>query len=359
MQSIYGEQLKLTIFGESHAEAIGMTLEGFPAGMPVDTDKLLALMARRAPGKNAHSTARKEPDLPEFRSGILNGCTDGSAITAIIRNTNTRGGDYAATANLPRPGHADLTAHIKYGGKADMRGGGHFSGRLTAPLCIAGSLCMQYLEGLGVKIGAHISRCAGIDDEAFDPVAPAFIKVNEDFPVINADRGTKMQEAIAKAKADGDSVGGVIECAVTGLPVGLGGPMFAGMEGRIAQILYGIPAVKGVEFGSGFAGSDLLGSQNNDPITQQDGRYITITNNAGGILGGITNGMPLIFRAAFKPTPSIAKPQQTVDLSTGKPATLQIVGRHDPCIVPRAVPVVEAAAAIAICDVIFSQTNRR
>lgn len=357
MNSVYGDHLKLTVWGESHADAIGMTLEGFPKGMAVDMAALLSFMARRAPGQNAHSTARKEPDIPEFRSGLANGTTDGSLITAIIRNTNTRSKDYAATADLPRPGHADLTAFLKYKGQLDMRGGGHFSGRLTAPICIAGGLCMQYLQTLGIQIGAHISRIAGIDDAGFDPLQPRLSDAAADFPVLDSSRGMQMQAAIAAAKADGDSVGGIVECAVTGLPVGLGGPMFAGMEGKLAHILFGIPAVKGVEFGSGFAGSDLPGSENNDPICAENGRYMTKTNNAGGILGGITNGMPLLFRVAFKPTPSIAKPQQTVDLTTGKEATLQIVGRHDPCIVPRAVPVVEAAAAIALCDMILSETG--
>lgn len=361
MSSTYGENLKLSIFGQSHGVAIGMTLDGIPAGLPVDTDALQVFLNRRAPGQNDWSTPRKEADRPEFLSGILDGFTCGAPIAAAIYNKNTRSGDYANLKDCPRPGHADLTAQIKYGGFQDAAGGGHFSGRLTAPLCIAGGLCKQWLEGMGIQVFAHIAAIAGISDTPFDPLAPDMDSIQPDFPVIKPDAGAQMRDAISAAKGDGDSVGGVVECAVTGLPAGLGEPMFGGAESRIAQIVYGVPAVKGVEFGAGFAAAKLRGSQNNDDYVMTDGEIRTATNNSGGILGGITTGMPLIFRAALKPTPSISRPQQSVNLSTREAQELTVKGRHDPCIVPRAVPVIEAAAAIAIFDMILgnTQTDRR
>lgn len=361
MSSTYGENLKLSIFGQSHGAAIGMTLDGIPAGLPVDTDALQVFLNRRAPGQNDWSTPRKEADRPEFLSGILDGFTCGAPIAAAIYNKNTRSGDYANLKDCPRPGHADLTAQIKYGGFQDAAGGGHFSGRLTAPLCIAGGLCKQWLEGMGIQVFAHIAAVAGISDTPFDPLAPGRNSIRPEFPVIDSDAGAQMRAAISAARSDGDSVGGVVECAVTGLPAGLGEPMFGGVESRIAQIVYGVPAVKGVEFGAGFAAAGLRGSQNNDDYVISGGHIRTATNNAGGILGGITTGMPLIFRAALKPTPSISHPQQSVNLSTGEAQELTVKGRHDPCIVPRAVPVIEAAAAIAIFDMILgnTQTDRR
>lgn len=355
MSSTYGDIIKLSIFGQSHGNAIGMTLDGIPAGLPVNLETLQTFLNRRRPGQNDHSTPRKEEDAPEFLSGVVDGYTCGAPIAAIIRNTNTRSGDYAALKDVPRPGHADYTAQIKYGGYQDVAGGGHFSGRLTAPLCIAGGLCKQWLEKKGIQIAAHIHAIAGIVDEpvTLDQTAPDPSMIGTDFPVINANAGNKMRAAIADAKADGDSVGGVIECFVTGLPAGIGEPMFGGMEGRIAQIIYGVPAVKGLEFGSGFAGSNLRGSENNDPYIIQNGKISSETNNAGGILGGITTGMPLIFKVAIKPTPSISKPQKSLSLSKMEETTLEVKGRHDPCIVPRAVPVIEAAAAIAIFDALL------
>lgn len=355
MSSTYGESLKLSIFGQSHGAAIGMTLDGIPAGLPVDMDALQRFLSRRAPGQNNWSTPRKEADAPEFLSGLVDNRTCGAPIAAIIRNSNTRSGDYSNLHDCPRPGHADFTAQVKYDGYQDVAGGGHFSGRLTAALCIAGGLCKQWLEEMGIRIGAHIQQIHGIDDHHFDPVSPQLDKIREDFPVLNAACGEQMRDEIAKARSEGDSVGGIIECAITGLPIGLGDPMFGGMEGRIAQIVYGIPAVKGVEFGAGFQVAQMYGSQNNDDYTIKDGNVITTTNNAGGILGGITNGMPLILRAAIKPTPSIYKPQQSISISRMEEIPLQIQGRHDPCIVPRAVPVVEAAAAIAVYDALLSQ----
>lgn len=353
MSSTYGEILKLSIFGQSHGPAIGMTLDGIPAALHIDMEALQQFLNRRAPGHGSYATTRKEADKPEFISGIVDNCTCGAPITAIITNTNTRSGDYEEIRIRPRPGHADYPAQMKYWGCQDVAGGGHFSGRLTAPLCIAGGLCKQWLEEKGIRIVAHISSIAGIQDSPvkLDWVNPDLDAISEAFPVVNPTAGQAMQEAIAKAKADGDSVGGTIECFVTGLPVGLGDPMFDGIENKLAQIIYGIPAVKGLEFGSGFAGSNMRGSENNDPYAMIDDRIKTLTNNAGGILGGITTGMPLVFKVAIKPTPSIAKPQQTINLKTLQNEEFSVQGRHDPCIVPRAVPVVEAAAAIAIFDI--------
>lgn len=356
MSSTYGEHLKLSIFGQSHAPAIGMTLDGIPAGLPVDFEKLQVFLNRRAPGQNDYSTPRKEEDRPEFLSGVLNGFTCGAPIAAIIRNTNTRSGDYANLKDCPRPGHADYTAEIKYHGFQDPAGGGHFSGRLTAPLCIAGGLCKQWLEARGIRIAAHIAAIAGVEDKVFDPLKPDPDAVGTDFPVLDPQAGAAMRQAVSDARMAQDSVGGVIECAVTGLPAGLGEPMFGGVEGKIAQIVYGIPAVKGLEFGIGFEAAKLRGSENNDAFQMENGRVVTKTNHCGGILGGITNGMPLLFRAAIKPTPSISRIQQSVSLSRGESQELVVKGRHDPCIVPRAVPVVEAATAIAIFDLLLEQT---
>ena len=360
MSSTYGEHLKLSIFGQSHGPAIGMTLDGIPAGLPVDLEKLQEFMDRRAPGRNDHSTPRKEADHPEILSGIVDGYTCGAPIAAIIRNTNTRSSDYNNLKDCPRPGHADYPAQIKYSGFQDVSGGGHFSGRLTASICIAGGLCKQWLENMGIRIAAHIVAIGGVVDEPgvyLDWANPDLDLIQKDFPVLNSEAGMKMKEAIAAAKADGDSVGGLIECITTGLPLGLGEPMFGGMESKIAQIVYGIPAVKGLNFGSGFAGAYMRGSENNDQYYVEDGMIKTRRNYAGGILGGITNGMPLVFEVAVKPTPSIAMTQKSISLRTMENRELTINGRHDPCIVPRAVPVIEAAAAIAIFDAILMNDN--
>ena len=361
MSSTYGEMIRLSIFGQSHGAAIGMTLDGVPAGLPVDLDKLQEFLNRRAPGQNDWSTPRREEDRPEFLSGILNCFTTGAPIAAIIRNTNTRSGDYSNLKNCPRPGHADYTAQVKYRGFQDAAGGGHFSGRLTAPLCIAGGLCKQWLEEMGIQIGAHILAIGECGDQYFDPMDPELESVGKDFPVLDPEAGQAMRDFIAQARAAGDSVGGIIECAVTGLPAGIGEPMFGGVESRLAQIVYAIPAVKGVEFGIGFDCACVPGSQSNDDFAIVDGKIVTQTNNAGGILGGISNGMPVIFTTAFKATPSIACGQNSVSLSLMEEKELHIKGRHDPCIVPRAVSVVEAAAAIAVYDLILgnTQTNRR
>lgn len=361
MSSTYGEYLKLSIFGQSHGKAIGMVLDHIPAGLSVDEEKLQAFLARRAPGQGDFATPRKEADRPVFLSGVVAGYTCGAPISAIIENTNTRSGDYDNLKDCPRPGHSDYAAQIKYGGYQDTAGGGHFSGRLTAPLCIAGGLCLQWLENMGIQIRAHIRAIATcpVEDSPLDGIHPELDKISANFPVIDPRAGDAMRETIAEAKKAGDSVGGIVECAVTGLPAGIGEPMFGGVEGRLAHILYGIPAVKGVEFGAGFAVASMRGSVCNDPFAVENGKIVTLTNHAGGILGGITNGMPLLFRVAFKPTPSIAQPQQSVSLSRGENQTLTVHGRHDPCIVPRAVPVVEAAAAIAIYDMILENTQTR
>lgn len=362
MSSTFGENLKLSIFGQSHGAAIGMTLDGIPAGLPVDFQQLQLFLNRRAPGQQAWSTSRQEADRTDFLAGIVDGFTCGAPIAAVIPNTNVRSDDYANLKVCPRPGHADYTAQIKYGGFQDAAGGGHFSGRLTAPLCIAGGLCRQWLQEMGIQIGARIASIGDIADEmSFDPVNPQLDKVCKDFPVLSSQIGERMKAKITVVKDDGDSVGGIIECAITGLPAGLGEPMFGGVESRLAQILYGIPAVKSVEFGIGRTAAQLLGSQCNDSFTLENGQIRTVTNHAGGILGGITTGMPVIFQVAIKPTPSILKPQQTVNLNSGEITQLKVHGRHDPCIVPRAVPVVEAAAAIAIFDLVLgnTQTTRR
>ena len=350
MSSIYnGAVLRLSVFGQSHAEAVGMTLEGLPAGLPVDPDALQSFLNRRAPGRNDWSTSRREEDCPEFLCGLQDGKTCGAPLTAIIRNRNTRSSDYEQLRCLPRPGHADYTAQLRYGGFQDVAGGGHFSGRLTAPLCIAGGILLQLLEAKGIRVEARIRAIAGIEDDS--PFTESVAE--KDFPTVSDEAGEQMKAAIQAARAEGDSVGGIVECVIRGVPGGLGSPMFDGVENRIAQLAFAIPAVKGVEFGSGFQAAEMRGSENNDLYTVEDGHVVTCTNHAGGILGGITTGMPVVFRVAVKPTPSIASPQQTVNLDTMQPETLRITGRHDPCIVPRAVPVVEAVAAIAVADLIL------
>ena len=331
MSSSYGENFRISIFGESHAAAIGVTIEGLPAGSPIDSGKLQAFLDRRAPGRDALSTSRREADAPEFLCGVKNGIATGAPITAIIRNSDTRSKDYANLANIPRPGHADYPADVKFAGHQDRAGGGHFSGRLTAPLCIAGGIALQQIEKMGVTVLAKAVRIGGETEPA------------------------KMEAAIAAARAEGDSVGGVVEAEVRGLPAGIGDPMFCGLENRIAQIVFGIPAVKGIEFGEGFAVADLKGSENNDPYGIVDGKVVPLTNHAGGILGGISTGAPVVFRVAFKPTPSIAKEQDSVDLEKMESAKLAVKGRHDPCVVLRAVPCVEAAAAIAVYDAVLDR----
>ncbi len=354
MSCNFGNNIKITIFGQSHSEAIGVVIDGLPAGFKIDTDKTAAFMAKRAPGRNDLSSPRKEADEVKILSGVVDGITCGAPLCAVIENTNTRSGDYDKLRSLPRPSHSDFTAMMKHNGFNDIRGGGNFSGRMTAPLCFAGAVCMQMLEEKGVRIGAHISSISKVDDKRFDPVnvsADDFDALaKKAFPVIDKNQGEYMRKAICGAKENGDSVGGTIECAIIGMPVGIGDPIFDGIENRISSAVFGIPAIKGIEFGSGFDGARMNGSENNDDFVCVDGKISTATNNHGGILGGISSGMPIIFRCAVKPTPSIAKEQQSVNVETGCEEKLVIGGRHDPCIVPRAVPCVEAAAAIVIAD---------
>ena len=354
MSSTYGEKIKISVFGESHGGGIGVVIDGLPAGEAIDFDAVLAQMARRAPGRDKTATPRKESDLPRVLSGMLGDVLTGAPLCAVIENTNTRSQDYGDLLAKPRPGHSDYTAYIKYHGANDIRGGGHFSGRITAPLVFAGAVCRQLLEKQGVRIAAHIQSVGSIHDKPFDPVAvpSALIKrlSASSFALIDESAEEPVRAEIEAARLAQDSVGGTIECAVTGLPAGVGEPMFDGLEGAIAKAVFGVPAVKGIEFGAGFALAAMRGSRANDAFCYQNGHVVTETNHCGGILGGIANGMPLIFRCAVKPTPSIAQPQKTVDLQTGENTVLTIHGRHDPCIVPRAVPVIEAVTALAIIN---------
>ncbi len=356
MASVFGEKIKISVFGESHGEGIGVVIDGLPAGKAVDTEKVYAQMARRAPGKDKTATARRESDLPRVLSGMLGDRLTGAPLCAVIENTNTRSSDYGNLLSTPRPGHSDYAAFVKYKGGNDIRGGGHFSGRITAPIVFAGAVCRQILEEKGIKIAAHIQSIGSVQDEKFNPVniEPELMDrlSASSFSLINPDVEQAMRDEVEQARLALDSVGGIIECAVTGVPAGYGEPMFDGVEGAIAKAVFGIPAVKGVEFGAGFESAALRGSQNNDPFRFSGGRVVTETNNCGGILGGITDGMPIIFRAAVKPTPSIGQKQKTVNLQTEQNAELEIKGRHDPCIVPRAVPVIEAAAAIALINIL-------
>ena len=354
MSSTYGEKIKISVFGESHGGGIGVVIDGLPAGEAIDFDAVLAQMARRAPGRDKTATPRKESDTPRVLSGMLGGVLTGAPLCAVIENTNTRSQDYGDLLAKPRPGHSDYTAYIKYHGANDIRGSGHFSGRITAPLVFAGAVCRQLLERRGIQIAAHIQSVGSIHDKPFDPVAvpSALIKrlSASSFALIDESAEEPVRAEIEAARLAQDSVGGTIECAVTGLPAGVGEPMFDGLEGAIAKAVFGVPAVKGIEFGAGFALAAMRGSRANDAFCYQNGHVVTETNHCGGILGGIANGMPLIFRCAVKPTPSISQPQKTVDLQTGENTVLTIHGRHDPCIVPRAVPVIEAVTALAIIN---------
>jgi chorismate synthase len=351
--SVWGRNITVDIFGESHGEAIGVVLSGLKPGFPLDIDKIQAMLERRKAGSEAWSTKRGEADKFSIVSGVLNGRTTGAPLCALCENKNARSGDYPEGLN--RPGHADYTAHMRYGGFNDARGGGAFSGRLTAPLVFAGAVAAQMLEEKGVYAAAHIKRLAGADDEAFDKTGItrelADALKSSRFPLIDASKQHEMESRIAQAAAEGDSVGGVVECAVCGLPAGLGAEYFGSVESALSSILFAIPAVKGVSFGAGASIADMRGSEANDEYIIKDGKIAASTNNNGGILGGITNGMPVVFDVVIKPTPSIAKPQRTVNLKTMEPETIEIKGRHDPCIVPRAVPVVEAAALLAILDI--------
>ena len=359
MSSSWGNSIRISIFGGSHTAAIGVNIEGLPAGERITWPEILKQMSRRAPGRDKTATTRKESDEPRVLCGLLDGVTTGAPLCAVIENSNQRSKDYSQLKVLPRPGHADYTAEVKYGGHQDVRGGGHFSGRLTAPLVFAGAVARQILRRRGIEIGSHVLKIAGaeIGDRSFDPVgvSPELLDrlSNEYFPVIDPAAKESMRQSIEGARLSQDSVGGTVECAVLGMPVGAGDPIFDGVENRIASIIFGIQAVKGIEFGAGFSEADKRGSENNDPIyMENDGSIRTRTNNSGGILGGIANGMPIIFRAALKPTPSISREQDTVNLADRTNAKLTVTGRHDPCVVPRAAPAVEAAAAVAVLDLL-------
>ncbi|MGN0701907.1 MAG: chorismate synthase [Lentihominibacter sp.] len=351
MSVAFGRNIKVDIYGASHADRIGVKIDGLPAGLPVDMQRLQDFLDRRAPGKNAWSTPRREADAPEVVSGIKGGLTDGNTLEAVIYNRNTRPADYGNVITVPRPGHADYTAWVKNG--RIETGGGKWSGRMTAPLCIAGGICMQFMESKGIKISAHIYEIGGICDEAILDGDSGLIgglrQIGTDFPTVSEKAGELMKERIASARAEGDSVGGQIECVVSGMPPGIGDALFGGMESRISQAVFAVPAVKGIEFGR----TEIFGSVNNDGFCIREGRVETVTNNHGGILGGISSGMPLVFRVRIKPTPSIGIEQDSVDLVKMEPAKLEVRGRHDPCIVPRAVPCIEAAAAIAVYDMLL------
>lgn len=358
MSGIWGNKLKLSVFGESHGPAIGITIDGLPSGIELDFENINREMERRRPGKSELSTPRNESDSLEILSGYFKDKTTGTPLTAIIRNSDTRSRDYSETRNKMRPGHADFTANIKYLGYEDYRGGGHFSGRLTAPLVFAGAIAKQILENQGILIGSHISSIGDIKDDCFNPVdirrADLGVLRDKTFPVLNEEKGKLMKAEILKAKADSDSIGGVVECCIINMPTGIGSPFFNSIESTLSSLLFSIPAVKGVEFGSGFEISKMNGSHSNDEYyIDEDKQIKTYTNHNGGILGGISNGMPLIFRAAFKPTASIGKAQRSVDIEKKENIELEIKGRHDPCIVPRAFAVVEAVAAIGILDLML------
>ena len=353
---VTGDKLRVTVFGQSHSAEIGATIEGLPVGFRPDMEKVNEFMQRRAPGRDRFSTQRKEADIPEIVSGLTDGVTCGAPLTMVIKNTDVKSKDYENLKVVPRPGHADYTAYMKYNGNNDIRGGGQFSGRMTAPLCFAGSLALQILEEKGIYIGAHIDSIYNAKDDRFCPTKVTKellddVKAKE-FPVLNDFSRVKMEAEIDRAREKGDSVGGCIECAITGLPVGVGGPLFGGIESEIAKNIFAVPAVKGIEFGAGFSASEMYGSENNDPFYFDGDTVKTKTNNAGGILGGISNGMPVIFRVAIKPTPSISKEQESINLETKTLEKLVVKGRHDPCIVKRAVPVIEAVCAISILNML-------
>lgn len=352
MSSFFGQHLRLSLFGQSHGEAIGITMDGFPAGMTIDMARVNAEMQRRAPGQSGLTTPRREADVPELLSGVLDGRTTGQPICAIIRNTNTRSADYGQGVDLLRPGHADYTGHVRYFGFEDWRGGGHFSGRLTAPIVFAGALCSQWLEQQGVRIVSHIQQLGSVKDASLmdTPVKDAQALKTMHVPCLRPEISRAMEAEALRAAQEQDSIGGVIECMISGLPAGLGAPFFDSVESVLSHLLFGIPAVKGVEFGEGFGFAMLRGSQANDSFRMVDDRIVTASNHSGGVQGGITNGMPVIFRCAVRATPSIGQTQDTVSLQKGQNAEIRIRGRHDPCILPRAVPVVEAMAAIGMME---------
>lgn len=357
MSSVIGDKIKLSIFGESHGEAIGCVIDGLPAGIKIDMNAVYKDMQRRAPGKDKTATPRLEKDIPHILSGMLGNVTTGAPLAMVIENTNTKSGDYSNLMTVPRPGHSDYPAYVKYGGNNDIRGGGHFSGRLTAPLVFAGSVAKQILSQMGVTIGAHIKQIGSVCDAVSDlnKTDKSLLDTlsSSTFSLIDETREQAMRDEIEKARLSLDSVGGIIECFAVGLPVGLGGNMFDTVEGKLASILFGVPAVKGVEFGIGFGFADKRASEVNDQYEIKNGRVATLSNNNGGVLGGMTDGAPLSVSVAIKPTPSIAKKQKSVNLLTMENAELEIHGRHDPCIVVRAVPVIECAVALGLLDLMM------
>lgn len=359
MASRIGENYSCSVFGESHGTAIGVLIDGMPPGETIDEAELASFMARRAPGKSKLTTKRKEPDTVHFAAGVKDGVTTGFPLMAYIENTNQHSKDYSNLLDHPRPSHADYTAFLHYKGFADMRGGGHFSGRLTAPLCIAGGIAKQILRRKGIYIGAQLLQIEKVRGTSFDPVEVSCETLEgmakKDFATLDDSVSVAMQEAIEAAAREGDSVGGIVQCAAIGVPAGLGGPMFDGVENVLGRALFGIPGCKGVSFGAGFDAVEMRGSVHNDPFTMKDGAVTATTNNAGGILGGITSGAPILAQIAMKPTASISMEQQTVSLSKGIDEPLVITGRHDPCIAIRAVPVMEAVMAIVILDLLLEE----
>ncbi len=355
MNSTWGKNIRISLFGESHGECIGIVIDGVKSGIKLDNEYITKMMQRRAPGKTKFSTPRAEADAFQIKTGVLDGITTGAPICCIIENSNTKSGDYENLKSLMRPGHSDYPAYVKFGGFNDVRGGGHFSGRLTAPIVFAGSICRQILKDMGIEIVSHISEIAGICDDALDEtnIGNYMNLTNETFPVINKLKGEEMQNKIETARMDRNSVGGCVECVVSGINAGIGNPIFHSVESVISGVMFSIPAVKGVEFGAGFDIAKMTGSEANDEYYFDGNEIKTYTNNNGGVIGGITNGMPVKFKVAIKPTPSISRTQKTVNINTGEDGEIAVQGRHDPCIVPRAAVVVESAAAIAILDLIL------
>ena len=359
MNNSFGRRLTLTLFGESHGPEIGCVIDGLRPGLRVEEETIARLLALRRPA-GVISTARLEPDPFRIVSGVYQGRSTGSPLCILIPNLDSRSSDYVNLLNTPRPSHADYTGFVKYGGFADPRGGGHFSGRLTAPLVAAGAIFLTALAEQGIFLGTHIARCGGIADRAFGELRADLRHLEQaSFPVLDAARGKAMIRAISEAARAGDSVGGVLETAVIGLPAGLGEPWFDTLEGLLSHGLFSIPAVKGVEFGDGFALTEQRGSRANDAFRVEGGRIVTASNHNGGINGGISNGMPLLFRTAVKPTPSIALPQQTVNLATGEETMIQVEGRHDPCIVPRARVVQDSITALVLLDLLEAEAGTK
>ena len=356
LSGMWGNNIKISIFGESHGRGIGINIDNLPSGFFLDMEEVMKEMKRRAPGKNNLSSERREEDVPEILSGYFEGRTTGTPLCVVIRNNDNQSKDYSKTKNIMRPSHGDYPGFIKYKGFNDYRGGGHFSGRITAPLVFAGAICKQILREEGIEIVAHIQSIGAVEDKSFldcnlDKELISSLK-NEEFPLINKNLEEKMKKEILNAKKEGDSIGGIIECMILGIKAGIGSPFFDSVESILSHLLFSVPSVKGIEFGRGFNITKMRGSTANDEYYIDEGRVKTKSNNNGGVSGGITNGMPIIFRIAIKPTPSVYKEQNSINISTMEETTLQIEGRHDPCIVQRALAVIEGVSAIGILDLI-------